>query len=100
MSTTRGHELAAVHACETDSRIGHVSRALIAERERSRRLREALRTASTALDDWLNDYASEFCDEQRVREARERINAKGTIGYIGDVQQVVRAALSETEGEP
>jgi hypothetical protein len=67
--------------------------------ERQERMEGALRIASTALDDWLSDYAAEFCNEDRVKEARERINAHGTIGYIGDVQQVVRAALCEGGGE-
>ena len=56
----------------------------------------ALRRSMVALDDWLNTYAEEFCDEQRVKEARERIKEFGTIGYIAEVQQQNHAALSST----
>lgn len=54
----------------------------------------ALRDSATALDDWLNVHASDFCDEQRVREARQRINEFGTIGYIAKIQENNRIALA------
>lgn len=48
-------------------------------------LRLALNTAILALDDWANTYASDFCDEQRVVEAWQRIKDNGgTIAYICD----------------
>jgi DNA modification methylase len=62
---------------------------------------EALRNSMTAIDDWLNTYAPEFCDTKRVAEARQRINANGALAYITDVQEKNRIALSSykpTEG--
>jgi hypothetical protein len=61
-------------------------------------LEEALKRSITALDDWLNTYASEFCHEWRVKEARERIMEEGgTLAYIGDLQAQNRKALGETK---
>jgi FtsZ-binding cell division protein ZapB len=54
----------------------------------------ALRTSMVALDDWLNIFASEFCDKQRVKEAYARINAEGTIAYLAGIQESNRTALS------
>jgi hypothetical protein len=54
----------------------------------------ALRTSMVALDDWLNIFASEFCDKQRVKEAYARINAEGTIAYLSGIQESNRTALS------
>lgn len=53
----------------------------------------ALQAAITALDDWLNTYASEFCNPERVKEAEERIGRVGTIAYIADVTALCRSAL-------
>lgn len=64
---------------------------LMAENER---LRFAVLQSIIAIDDWLNLYAEAMCDAKRVAEARERINAQGTIGYIADVQKINRTALS------
>jgi hypothetical protein len=45
---------------------------------------------STALDDWLNTYASEFCEESRVAEATDRIyKNNGTVAYIAKLQEKV-----------
>lgn len=58
-------------------------------------LKAALETSVMAIDDWLNIYASDFCDEERVREASQRIRkAGGTLAYIALVQQINQAALS------
>lgn len=66
-------------------------------------LRDALERSKTALDDWLNTYASEFCDEERVAEAGKRImDGGGTLAYIADIQEQNRVALGEriiTNGE-
>jgi hypothetical protein len=43
------------------------------------------------INDWMNDYAAEFCDEKEVKEARERINEFGTLAYIARLNdQVVK----------
>lgn len=56
---------------------------------------EALKKAKTALDDWLNIYASEFCDEKRVKEARERVHERGTLSYIATNLEIIKDALDE-----
>ncbi len=59
-----------------------------------KQLREALDRSRVAIDDWLNTYASEFCDEERVAEAGTRIRESGgTLAYIADVQEQNREAL-------
>jgi hypothetical protein len=58
------------------------------------RLREALDRSRVAIDDWLNLYASEMCDEARVEEARKRTNENGTLYYIATVQRTNREVLS------
>jgi hypothetical protein len=58
-------------------------------------LEEAVRRSMLALDDWLNVYASEFCDEKRVAEARKRVYEYGTLAYITEAQEVNRAALKK-----
>lgn len=63
------------------------------------KLLEALKQSMVAIDDWLNMFASEFCNEDRVKEAFERIKEKGTIGYIADVQEINRKAIAEAEGK-
>ena len=56
---------------------------------------EALDRSMTAIDDWLNVYASDMCDEGRVSEAHSRIsNAGGTLAYIAKVQDENRRARS------
>ena len=57
------------------------------------KLIKALKRSMTALDDWLNTYADDQCDPQRVAQAHERIRERGTIGYIADVQKQNREAL-------
>jgi hypothetical protein len=55
---------------------------------------KALRRSVTAIDDWLNTFAYDLCDEKRVAEAHERIHREGgTLHYIAVVQQDNRAAL-------
>jgi hypothetical protein len=56
--------------------------------------REALEKSRIALDDWLNLYASELCNEARVEEARSRVHAAGTLAYIAEVQQGNREAMA------
>jgi hypothetical protein len=57
-------------------------------------LEGALRSSVVAIDDWLHSYAGEFCDEVHVEETAKRLSEYGTIGYIANVQEKNRAALS------
>ena len=62
--------------------------------EENRRMREALEQSVIAIDDWLHQYASEFCDMLSVEDTKRRISQKGgTLAYIADVQSANRAAL-------
>lgn len=64
------------------------------------RLQAALRRSMLAIDDWLNTYAVDMCDPDRVAEARARIGKVGTLAYIADVQDQNRNALrSQDKGE-
>lgn len=59
----------------------------------NQKLIETLNAAITALDDWTNTYASDFCDEARVAEAWRRIKDNGgTIAYIADTLQLCKDA--------
>lgn len=63
-------------------------------------VRQALEDSILSIDDWLNTYASEMCDQARVKEARERIReAGGTLAYIADIQEANRRALAELDAE-
>ena len=53
----------------------------------------ALDRSRVAIDDWLNVDFADFCDEERVIEAQQRINEFGTVAYIADVQQQSRDLL-------
>lgn len=62
------------------------------------KLLEALNAAITALDDWTNTYASEFCDENRVKEAWKRIKDNGgTVAYIADTLQLCKDARNSLD---
>ena len=62
-------------------------------------LEKALTESVTAIDDWLNTYAAEMCDEARVKEARDRIQQYGTIGYIAHIQEANRKALEQGDAQ-
>lgn len=63
---------------------------------REERLEIALARSMIAIDDWLNTFASEFCDTDRVAQAYSRISYNGgTLAYIADVQKQNREALGE-----
>lgn len=55
-------------------------------------LRKAMDAAILALDDWINTYAEDFCDETRVAEAKARLNENGTIAYLANTVQQCREA--------
>jgi hypothetical protein len=87
--------LAALHfSSDPLEQVTACARAILAERAR---LEPALRRSMIALDDWLNIYASDHCDEARVKEAQERVMQFGTIGYIADVQEQNCAAIRKGE---
>ena len=52
-------------------------------------LTTALDAAILALDDWTNVYASDFCDEAGVAEAKARLNEYGTVWYIANTVQTL-----------
>jgi hypothetical protein len=57
----------------------------------------ALLAAETALDDWLNTYAEDWCDPERVFDAKERIKDNGgTVAYIADTQVIIREAIANS----
>ena len=60
----------------------------------------ALEQTTRAIDDLLNMYAADFCDEDRLREARNRILQNGgTLAYIAHVQKTNKEALKRHEDE-
>ena len=61
--------------------------------DRMDRMTSALHAAILALGDWVNIYAPEFCDEQRVEEAKARINEQGTLQYVATVIQQCEDSL-------
>ena len=61
------------------------------------KLREALQAAQVALEDWMNVYAADMCDEKRVAEAKERIKQYGTIGYIANTLGLIHEAISQPQ---
>ncbi len=59
----------------------------------------ALDTSRVAIDDWLNTYAHDMCDEKRVKEARDRIYENGgTLAYIARIQEHNRS-ISAAQGD-
>lgn len=57
---------------------------------------DALKSAQTALNDWLATYAPEHMLEKDVVSANVRIKAAyGTLAYIADVQAKISAALTQ-----
>lgn len=62
-------------------------------RAENERLRAALIQSVTAIDDWLNIYASDLCEDARVKEAKCRVFKYGTLAYISRVQEVNKDAM-------
>lgn len=57
---------------------------------------DALQDSSTALDDWLNTYAAELCNEEQVERAFNRIVKNGgTLAYIAQLQETNRKLLKK-----
>ena len=58
-------------------------------------LHEALGASIQAIDDWLHQYAPDFCGKNYVVETHKRIiESGGTLAYITDVQAKNRLALT------
>ena len=77
--------------------IRQTERKLPAATQRAERLEAALRGADQALNDWINTYADDMCDQKDVAEARARIMEYGTVGYIAKHVAEIRAALRRNE---
>ena len=58
-------------------------------------LESALEKSVVALDDWTNTYANTFCNEKRVKEAQDRLNERGTLWYIAQVQKQNREVIGD-----
>lgn len=59
----------------------------------------ALDASRVAIDDWLNTYAPDECNENRVKEARTRIFENGgTLAYIAQIQEHNRS-ISAAQGD-
>lgn len=63
------------------------------DKMKNNELATVLKTNIQALDDWLNIWASDFCNESRVREARNRVNKVGVVAYIAEIQEQNRKTL-------
>ena len=58
------------------------------------KLREVLKKASHALDNWVVQYASDMVGSQDYKEVMEEIaEAGGTLAYIAGIQSEIEAAL-------
>jgi hypothetical protein len=57
---------------------------------------QSLENSILAIDDWVRTYASELCDEEKVKEAESRImNNGGTLYYAAVTQKTNREALQK-----
>jgi len=61
-------------------------------------VKATMQHATQALDDWLNIYAEELCDHEKVALARKRIeDSGGTLAYIAGITQNLREAIKDCE---
>ena len=64
--------------------------------EEIEKLRDVLKMASHALDNWVVQYASDMSLSQDYKEAMEEIaKAGGTLAYIASIQSKIQAILYE-----
>lgn len=62
--------------------------------EQWQKMRNALKVANTAMNDWTVRHAGDHCSEEDCEETEKRIFAHGaTLGYIGHVQEIISDAL-------
>ena len=57
--------------------------------------RKALEHCLLVIEDAINLYAPEFCDPDRVEQARTRVRAVGTLAYYADAIQEARRVLTD-----
>jgi hypothetical protein len=55
-------------------------------------LQQAVDAAILALDDWTHVYAPEYCDSTDVANSKLRLQENGTVWYIANVLDKLRAA--------
>ena len=58
---------------------------------------ELLERCRVALNDWINDWAPEMCDPERVQETEERLSEKGTLMYISEILQAIRVSKGQSD---
>lgn len=72
----------------------------IAELEaENERLFDTLSTTETFLNDWLHEYAPEFCDPVKVAESHKRVHGRGTLAYIAMSITSIQECLSKSSGQ-
>jgi len=58
--------------------------------------KQVMQQALDALNDWLNTYAEELCDHERVALARKRVeDSGGTLAYIAGITQDLQKAIED-----
>lgn len=58
----------------------------------------AAEKAKEAMKVWVNTYAPELCDKDRVENSRKIISESGgTLAYIADVNEQIHEALAKLE---
>lgn len=62
-------------------------------------LRNAIKMAQIAIDDWLHIHASEEFSPEVVAETRNRLSQFGTAYYIAMVQQQLTKALNGDQNQ-
>jgi hypothetical protein len=93
----RGSPCELVRLSDAQAHAAQYKAALEAEREKVNGLREALERSVVALDDWTHTYAPELCNPVAVKDAWGRINERGTLYYIAEIQQANADVLTATQ---
>ena len=69
---------------------------LVNHAEAIRDLVVAAKKAQEAMNVWVNTYAPEFCDKERVENSRKIISESGgTLAYIADINEQIHEALAK-----
>jgi hypothetical protein len=84
------------HIFTADEGTSHCTLASVTA-EQWQKMRNALKVANTAMNDWTVRHAGDHCSDEDVEETSKRIFAHGaTLGYIGHVQEIIAEALNPT----